>query len=595
VGINMIGNRNYGVNFRAMVPLTQVQPGYYPDAQEATFGNPAFAGLNFGGDGRACSYVTGWFVIDNIVYSNGEVIALDARFEQHCGRPEATRGQIHWRSDDPTEPPGPELPPPAGLWAPDSGAVPASGNVVYLTSDGDFIGVGRTYLYTPLNSVIVQNGGGMTPVGNRFQLTVTGDEEWTGYFQAMNSLPDLRAGYYGNLLGFPSHNPVAGGLAWSGEGRGCNQASGWFVVDNVQYSGNSLAAIELRFEYHCEKGPRWLRGYIRWSASDTRTPPPPGNPPPASLWQPTAGATPASGNYVYLQSQPDEWVGDGETHLYTSADAVFDVTTNGPQFNIDVHGDKHWGGLWRPMVPLPTLVEGYYPLPDGNSIAKGVYDWHGDGRGCNGGSGWYAVDEITFDGSALRSVTLRFERRCPGFTGALRGKVRWQYDDATQPPGPVNPPPTGLWAPAPGDVPATGNFFYVAGDPGDFITGGQTYLFTPADGMLTGGNGVNNSDNYVAIQNGASNLFWDVRFKWMSSIPRLQPGYYPNLQGFPGNPARGTLSLGGQSRGCNTSTGWFVVNSVSYNGDTLTSLDATFVQHCEGHTAAARGRVRWSQ
>lgn len=134
----------------------------------------------------------------------------------------------------------------------------------------------------------------------------------------MNTLPDLRAGYYGGLLRFTSHNPATGGLSWYGEGRGCNVASGWFVIDSISYTGDSLSAIELRFEYHCEQDAPALRGYIRWSAADTRKPAPPFNPPPAGLWEPPAGATPATGNYVYLQSDAGDFVGQGKSCLRPS-------------------------------------------------------------------------------------------------------------------------------------------------------------------------------------------------------------------------------------------------------------------------------------
>lgn len=598
IDINAIGNRSYNISFRPMFPLTQLQPGYYPDAQRLYIGNPAVGGLSFSGDGRACNVVTGWFVIDSIAYLNGTVTALDARFEQHCeGDTPAAHGRIHWRSDDPTTPPGPVQPPPGGLWTPPAAVLPATGNVVFLQSSGanEFLGMGRSYLYTPLDSVIEVGGGGISPAGNRFQLTVTGDEEWTGFFQAMNTLPDLRAGYYGGLLRFTSHNPATGGLSWYGEGRGCNVASGWFVIDSISYTGDSLSAIELRFEYHCEQDAPALRGYIRWSAADTRKPAPPFNPPPAGLWEPPAGATPATGNYVYLQSDAGDFVGQGKSYLHQSTDALFAVSTTGSRFNIEVQGEKYWNGLFIPMVPLTQLAPGYYPLPFGDNIARGVYSWSGDGRGCSSGSGWFVVDEISWQGAALRSITLRFERRCSDGNSSLHGKIRWRFDDPAQPPPPVNPPPANLWTPAPGAVPATGNFFYVTGDPGEFISGGGTYLFTPAVGLFQGGTGVNNSEAFVAFQNPQTNVSWDARFKWMSSIPRLQPGYYPNVKGFPANPARGMFQLSGPNRGCNDSLSWFVVDSVTYQGEEMTSIDMRFEHACVGGNGAARGRIRWAR
>jgi hypothetical protein len=58
---------------------------------------------------------------------------------------------------------------------------------------------------------------------------------------------------------------VKGGLSWGFEGRGCNNLNGWFAVDSVTYNGTALAAIELRFEQHCEGLAPALRGKIHWT------------------------------------------------------------------------------------------------------------------------------------------------------------------------------------------------------------------------------------------------------------------------------------------------------------------------------------------
>lgn len=431
--VSVIGDENYVATFKAMVPLTRIEPGYYPDAQRWPFGNPALGMMSVSGPGPGCNELSGWFVIDSITYSGADVTALDARFEQHCEkRTPALRGQIHWRSDDPTQPPGPQVPPPAGLWSPPAGSVPATGNVVYLQSDaGDFIGQGMTKAYTPLDSVIEVGGGGMTPVGNRFQLTVQGDEEWTGYFQAMNTLSDLQPGYYGNLQGFPENNPTVGGISWNGEGRGCSDATGWFVIDSVTYSGSTLDSIELRFEQHCEGVSAALHGFIRWSVADTRTPLPPQVPPPANLWSPPPGATPASGNYVYLQSEPGDFVGQGQTHLYTSANAALVMSTAGSQVNVEVNigGALAWGGYFVPMVPLTQLQVGYYGDLTARNIAKGLLNWFGGGRGCSNPSGWFVVDDVSYASGSLTSLDLRFEQHCDGAAPALHGKIHWRFDD----------------------------------------------------------------------------------------------------------------------------------------------------------------------
>jgi len=46
-------------------------------------------------------------------------------------------------------------------------------------------------------------------------------------------------------------------------------------------------------------------------------------------------------------------------------------------------------------------------------------------------------------------------------------------------------------------------------------------------------------------------------------------------------------------RGCNTLTGWFVVDSVTYNEIALTAIDLRFEQHCEGDLPALHGEIHW--
>jgi hypothetical protein len=80
----------------------------------------------------------------------------------------------------------------------------------------------------------------------------------------MTGLTQLQPGYYGDLQRYPFHNPVRGGLSVSGNGRGCNTLTGWFVVDAVSFTGGILDAIDLRFEQHCEGGAPALRGKLHW-------------------------------------------------------------------------------------------------------------------------------------------------------------------------------------------------------------------------------------------------------------------------------------------------------------------------------------------
>ena len=584
LAVSIDGNENWNGDFQAMNVISFLEAGYYGDLRRYPFHNPVKGGLSWSGEGRGCNRLTGWFVVDSVTYDGNTLTAIDLRFEQHCeaGGP-ALHGAIHWDASDSTSPPGPEVPPPAGLWEPAAGITPDTGNYVYLESEpGDYIGFGETYLYTPADTLITVNA-----TGGRLGVQINGDEDWRGNFQAMDSLMRLEVGYYGDLQRYPFHNPVNGGLEWGGEGRGCGSVTGWFVVDSVTYDGDTLTAIDLRFEQHCEGGGPALYGAIHWDADDTTAPPGPVVPPPAGLWEPAAGITPATGNYVYLESDIGDWVGQGQNYLYTPMDSVITVDASGTNLDVFISGDESWGGYFRAMISISRLEAGYYGELGADNPVRGGLNWSGEGRACGTLTGWFVVDSVSYDGNTLTAIDLRFEQRCDGNAPALNGAIHWDANDTTAPPGPVVPPPAGLWEPAAGITPATGNYVYLESDVGDFIGQGQNYLYTPADSIIS----ITSGTRLGVSINGDEQ--WTGNFQGMSSISRLEVGYYGDLQRYPfHNPVKGGLEWGGEGRGCNNLTGWFVVDSVTYDGNTLTAIELRFEQRCDGGPPL-NGEIYW--
>jgi uncharacterized repeat protein (TIGR01451 family) len=607
LNIGMGADVTYSLSLRAMSSLQQIDPGYYAVDPQLPASNPVYPTLNIAGNGRSCGFaIGGWFVVDNIARNNGALTALDARFEQRCGNTGAPlRGRIHWRSDDSTQPPGPQEPPP-GLWAPAPSAVSAPGNLIYLEGAvGNYQLNGATQTYTPLNSIIQVGNDGMPPMGNRLHVSVAGDQSWSGDFQAMYSLPDLTTGYYGELGEFPRHNSIKGGIQWASSANSCVNARGWFVIDAITYSGSAIDSFELRFEQYCGLNAVPLHGYIRWSVADTRVPPPPQNPPPGGLWQPDSGSTPSNGNYVYLLTDPEG--GSSQDYLYTQATAEFLMQVSGSGIEIDVHGDERWDGRFEPMASLHQLQPGYYDLSVGSSPARGSFDWSGGSPFCGVPRGWFVVDEVTYVAAALRALDIRFERRCATGAPTMRGKIRWRYDDPTSAPGPVSPAPAGLWQPPAGVVPTSGNAFYVESEPEEFIGDGDTYLITNVpvqdasgiDHLITnalfqGGTGIDAF--YIGAQPPGESS-WALHLDKMNSLPRLQPGYYADTSPTVlGNPTRGQMDVFGRSRSCGqTGQGWFVVDAITYDAEQMTSIDVRFEYRCGALAPALRGRVRWSQ
>jgi len=235
----------------------------------------------------------------------------------------------------------------------------------------------------------------------------------TGLPDALRLRP-VRTGTYEGLQRYPSHDPLRGGLDWFGQGYGCNTLTGSFTVDGVTYTSGGLNAIDLRFEQHCYGGAPALHGQVHWDATDNAQPPGP-IPPPADLWQPAPGSTPTAGNYIYLQSDPGDYVDAGGTFTYTAADALISVSPGGNQLSVRVNGDQNWFGDFQAMSSIPQLELGYYGnlrrYPFHNPVRGGL-DWFGEGRGCNTLTGWFVVDKVTYTSGTLSALDLRFEQHC---------------------------------------------------------------------------------------------------------------------------------------------------------------------------------------
>lgn len=315
---------------------------------------------------------------------------------------------------------------------------------------------------------------------------------------------------------------------------------------------------------------------------------------PAGLWSPPAGAVPASGNYVYLQSDATDYIGAGRTHVYTNANTLIAMSHDGLTISTALNGNEDWRGEFRLPSAAGTLQAGYFkeltrtPFSD---PAVGGVEWSGEGRGCNTIKGWVVIDKIVLVAGVLESLDLRFEQHCEGGAAALRGQIHWNRIDMLkgQPASPA-PIPADLWRAPAGTVPSSGSYYlYLESTPGDYIGAGRTYSYDRTNSTIK----LSPSGAYVRVDI-AGDQNWTGDFKGLSNMQRLQVGYYSGLSRFPlNNPVLGGLSWSGEGRGCNTLDGWFIVDKVTYQGDTLAELDMRFEQRCEGVASALRGQLHW--
>lgn len=293
-------------------------------------------------------------------------------------------------------------------------------STVHLQSDSkDFIGQGQAHAYNSVDNTFVLNA-----VGNVVSIVVHGQETWYGDFALPSALAKVTPGTYAGLTRHPFHVPAVGGLSWRGEGRGCNELTGSMIVKAATYDGDTLQTLDLDFEQHCEGQASALRGQIHW----VRTGPPvtaigPINPVPPH-WQMPAGVAP-NGNFVYLQSEPGDYVGQGETSVLPATTYPMVLTATGSRIDVEIGG---WRGAFAAKASLPQLQPGYYPnltrYPFHDTLVGGL-DWSGNGRGCNKETGWFIVDKVIYDGATLKAIDLRFEQKCENSIQALRGHVHW--------------------------------------------------------------------------------------------------------------------------------------------------------------------------
>jgi hypothetical protein len=82
----------------------------------------------------------------------------------------------------------------------------------------------------------------------------------------MIGLKKFQVGFYDHVARVPFHNRAFGGMIWSANGVGCNTSIGWYAVDKAVYVGDTLTALHVRFEQHCDNYAPAVRGELHWEA-----------------------------------------------------------------------------------------------------------------------------------------------------------------------------------------------------------------------------------------------------------------------------------------------------------------------------------------
>ncbi len=123
-----------------------------------------------------------------------------------------------------------------------------------VSTPGDYIGQGKKYSYEANEITVQTNQRGVA-------VMVGGFAAWTLNFGGPGNR-FLEAGEYRGAKRFPFSGD-APGIEFSGNGRGCNQISGEFVVWEIEMKGNQVVRLAIDFIQRCEEKMPPLYGSLR--------------------------------------------------------------------------------------------------------------------------------------------------------------------------------------------------------------------------------------------------------------------------------------------------------------------------------------------
>lgn len=129
-------------------------------------------------------------------------------------------------------------------------------------------------------------------------------------------------------------------------------------------------------------------------------------------------------------------------------------------------------------------------------------------------------------------------------------------------------------------------------DPGDWVGQGLTRTYYLGDGNWSARG--DSQHIVIRVENftvTGSSWWWSLDF----APPKggsLTVASYNSARRYPFQPDDlPGLSFGGTGRGCNTSTGRFVIKELRVSAGNVQRLSAEFEQSCDGQSAGLRGRV----
>lgn len=284
----------------------------------------------------------------------------------------------------------------------------------------DYVGGGLTRVETHPQARFV---AGIDASLRTLQVDITSADgtPWTLRLAAPNG-QELRPGVYEQAERALFAAGGRPGLDFSGDGRGCNQVSGRFVVTEATYGpGNSVDRFRASFEQHCEHNTPALLGEVSLTAPFGVAPPPPAPAPPPF----------APGTYLTFDSPFTEYIGQGQSLAFTEATAAFQISAPSDlrEVAVDIRpldGSPQWS--LRIAAPAGnSLVPGHYqgamkwPF---QLVTRPGFDFSGDGRSCSILGAEFDVHESAFSAGVIQRFRVTFYQACLGSGLGIRGDLQ---------------------------------------------------------------------------------------------------------------------------------------------------------------------------
>ena len=239
------------------------------------------------------------------------------------------------------------------------------------------------------------------------------------------------------------------------------------------------------------------------------------------------------------------------------------------------------------MEGLTSLERGHYgnvtQYPNSANTTSGAMIWvQGTDivEWCNLG-GWFAVDSVQYNETALTHLQLRFCYSCYGNVEGM-GAIFWSIEDHSKPMGPIKPPKS-LWAPPKNTLSTSGYYAYMESQ-----QPGYNYTYTSSNSLINCS--FNGNQTQVEVR---GNQNWYGTFQGMLSLSQLEPGYYPGPLQYPNfNPAFGGFYWNTAPAGYNDqTTGWFVIDEIEYGQ----SIKLRFAEYLDNNQYPVYGAVYWNR